>query len=79
MNTMYVADSRYRPSKGDATPARLEILGASRICSNVAGIWQTVMRLLGALDRRMTANLGCRARLMLHGGGGLTGAERRKE
>ncbi len=44
--------------------------GDSRRRSNAARIWRMAVQLLGALDTRMTANLDCRARLMLYGKGG---------
>lgn len=64
MNTMHFVDSRNRLSKGDAALARF---------------WRTVLRLLSALDKRITANLDFRARLMLHGDGGPPDARRHKE
>lgn len=64
MNTIYVVDSRNRLSKGDTALARF---------------WRTVVRLLSALDKRITANLDFRARLMLHGDGGPPDARRHKE
>ena len=64
MNTMHFVDSRDRLSKGDTALARF---------------WRAVLRLLGALDKRITANLDCRARLMLHGDGGPPDARRHKK
>ncbi len=64
MNTMHFVDSRDRLSKGDTALARF---------------WRAVLRLLGALDKRITANLDCRARLMLHGDGGPPDVRRHKE
>lgn len=77
MNTLYVGDSRRRPSKGDTALLRPGFLDASRLRSNAARIWRAVVRLFGTLDERITANLDCRARLMLYGEGGPKGDERR--
>ncbi|ODT23873.1 MAG: hypothetical protein ABS54_10215 [Hyphomicrobium sp. SCN 65-11] len=79
MNTMYVVDSRHRPSKGGTALARLEFPGVARLRANVVGIWRAVARLLGALDKRMTANLDRRARLMLYGDRGPPDAKRPKK
>ena len=79
MSTMYVVDSRHRRLKGDTAFAKPELPGALSIRDSVASIWRAVARLLGAIDKRMTANLDCRTRLMLYGDGGPPAARRRRK
>ena len=79
MNTTYVGEYRRRLSKDDTACARPGRLDASRICNAAASIWRMVVRFLGALDKQMTANLDCRARLMLYGDASPPDARQRRK
>jgi hypothetical protein len=70
MNTLHIGDFRRRLPKSGAPRARPVLSEASRLCNRVSGVRHAVVRLLGALDRKMTANLDRRARYLLHGDDG---------
>ena len=67
MNTLHIGDFRRRLPKSSTRRARPVLLEASGLCNRAVGVWHAFVRLLGALDRKMTANLDRRARYLLHG------------